>query len=274
MGIQLSILNLGKILIDKNLIISNSNVATEENPEKQNYRLSIPVQAFLLQCDDKNILFDTGCNTDAMGENGRWPIEYQNQVCHIRKKEETILEQLGRFNLKPEDINLVILSHMHNDHAGSLELFKNALVYVHKEEFYACLESYAVYDSMSSYIWKDTDTWIKEQWKWNFIEENDTDINITKEIRIINLGSGHTRGDLALMVSLEHYGNVILASDAIYCSENINPKLCLPGVVYDTIGWKQSVLHLQRLAQENHAQIWFGHDMQQFLQLQKRAVYI
>lgn len=273
MGISLSILSLGSIFLDKNLFVCNSNFASQRAPSLPNERIQIPVQAFLIRDGERNILFDTGSNINATGENGRWPLEFQNQVQYVCTPDETILAQLKRFGLTPDDIDCVVLSHMHNDHAGSLELFNNAQIYVHREELHACLEAYAIYDPMSSYIWKDIDTWLKKQWNWNFVEDGEPDFELIPGVRIINLGSGHTRGDLALAVSLEHYGNVILAGDAIYCEENITPRMRQPGVIYDTIGWKRSAARLVRLAHENNAQLWFGHDMEQFRSLVKTEVY-
>jgi len=37
-----------------------------------------------------------------------------------------------------------------------------------------------------------------------------------------------------------------------------------PGVIYDTVGWRKSLKYLKKVAGESHAQVWFGHDREQF----------
>ena len=58
----------------------------------------------LVQSDDKNIIVDPGCN---------------------RKK---LLEELSNNNLKPADINFVLLTHAHGDHSLLAGIFENAKV--------------------------------------------------------------------------------------------------------------------------------------------------
>jgi glyoxylase-like metal-dependent hydrolase (beta-lactamase superfamily II) len=41
---------------------------------------------------------------------------------------------LGRIGIRPEEVDTIILSHLHFDHAGNLDAFPNARVYVQKRE--------------------------------------------------------------------------------------------------------------------------------------------
>jgi hydroxyacylglutathione hydrolase len=62
--------------------------------------------------------------------------------CGMKKKEKKILVALARMQLSPADIQLIILTHTHYDHAGSLKALQQitkAKVLVHKAEA-ACLE--------------------------------------------------------------------------------------------------------------------------------------
>lgn len=62
--------------------------------------------------------------------------------CGMKKKEKKILVALARMQLSPTDIQLIILTHTHYDHAGSLKALQQitkAKVLVHKAEA-SCLE--------------------------------------------------------------------------------------------------------------------------------------
>ncbi len=74
---------------------------------------------------------------------------------------------------------------------------------------------------------------------------------------------------IGLEIETEELGTLILASDAIYTQESMEPKLQPPGILYDSVGWANSVEYIKRLAQEKNAEIWFGHDGNQFESFRK-----
>ncbi len=84
---------------------------------KQNiYRFSFSKfgsYVYLIKLRDKNIIIDTGS------------IENQQEF----------LENLKKLKLKPEEINIVILTHNHPDHVGGISLFSNAKFYASKYDF-------------------------------------------------------------------------------------------------------------------------------------------
>ncbi|MGH7917939.1 MAG: MBL fold metallo-hydrolase, partial [Candidatus Binataceae bacterium] len=42
---------------------------------------------------------------------------------------------LGKIGFRPEDVDTVVLTHMHADHAGNIDAFPNAKVFVQREEY-------------------------------------------------------------------------------------------------------------------------------------------
>ena len=80
---------------------------------------------------------------------------------------------------------------------------QNAEFIVHKDEFNACIGAYAQHRYMDSYIWKDTDVWIKKKLNWHFLECGEGDYELCPGLTILNLGPGHARGVLALKVDLK-----------------------------------------------------------------------
>ena len=45
---------------------------------------------------------------------------------------KTSLKQIGK--VFPEDVDILVLTHAHEDHIGNNEMFKNAKIYIHKDE--------------------------------------------------------------------------------------------------------------------------------------------
>lgn len=265
---KLYVFELGSLKLDKNLVVSMSHVAWESTPDCPNEMVEFPVPAYLIETEKGYVLYDTGCHPDCMGENGRWPLEFQDQVPYRGDETTTILYQVKQLGIRPADIRTVILSHMHNDHAGCVEFFPHAEFIVHRDEFQACISAYALHRYMDSYIWKDTDQWIRKKMNWRFLENGEGDYEICPGLTILNLGPGHARGVLALKVELEHSGTILITSDAVYCLENYE-KEQEPGVIYDTVGWRRSLKYIKKVADMSQAAVWFGHDRKQFDTLKK-----
>ncbi len=101
-----------------------------------------------------------------MGPNGRWSPFVQNHFAHFGTAECALPARLEQLGVRPEDIRYVVLSHMHNDHAGCVEFFKKSTLIVHEDEFSAALQHYARGERDSSYTWADTDHWIKLGLDW------------------------------------------------------------------------------------------------------------
>lgn len=66
---------------------------------------------------DCKILVDTG-----------FDYEIDESELNLKRNHDDLTRALERFDLKPEDIDLVFITHGHQDHYGNLELFSNAEV--------------------------------------------------------------------------------------------------------------------------------------------------
>ncbi len=53
----------------------------------------------------------------------------------VFKEDEWAPKAIEKVGLKPEDIDIIILSHLHHDHAGAVTAFPNATVIVQKVEY-------------------------------------------------------------------------------------------------------------------------------------------
>ncbi|WP_323707142.1 N-acyl homoserine lactonase family protein [Mammaliicoccus vitulinus] len=263
-GIKLYVLDNGRMKMDKNLMIAGSNQATLDNPNAPNEMFEFPIYTVFIDHPEAKILFDTACNPNSMGENGRWINQTQKAFPYTADESCYLPNRLEQINVNPSEVDYVVASHLHLDHAGCLEYFTNATVIVHDDELNGTMQTYARNQKAGAYIWADIDAWIKNDLTWKTIKPYEDNLEIVKGVKVLNFGSGHAWGMIGLEVETQELGTLILASDAIYTQESMGDILKPPGILYDSVGWAKSVEKIKRLAKEKNAQIWFGHDGDQF----------
>ncbi len=86
---------------------------------------TIPIYCWYIEGGDKNILIDTGEMS---------PIQSKEREEAIGGKIYTFEEGLAKWNLTPEDVDVVIHTHLHNDHCENDYKCVNAKIYVHEKE--------------------------------------------------------------------------------------------------------------------------------------------
>ena len=266
---KLYVMDNGRMKMDKNWMIAMHNPATIQNPNAQTEFVEFPVYTVLIDHPAGKILFDTACNPNSMGPEGRWGQATQ-QMFPIDMPEECYLHhRLEQLNVRPEDIKYVVASHLHLDHAGCLELFTNATIIVHEDELNGTLQTYARNVKEGAYIWGDIDAWIKNNLQWKTVKRTEDNLLLADGVRLLNFGSGHAWGMLGLHIEMPETGNIILASDAIYTAESFGPPIKPPGILYDSVGYASAVEKIRRIAHETNADVWFGHDSNQFKSFRK-----
>jgi len=88
-------------------------------------KYTIPIYCWYIEGGDKKILVDTGEMA---------PIISEDREQAIGGKIYTFEDGLAQWNLAPEDIDIVIHTHLHNDHCENDYKCANALFYVHRRE--------------------------------------------------------------------------------------------------------------------------------------------
>jgi glyoxylase-like metal-dependent hydrolase (beta-lactamase superfamily II) len=258
------VLNTGWLECDKNSMVAMSAAATLSNKDAKCEWIKIPVPAVLIDHPDGKILYDVGCNPKAM--DGYWPEGLKEVFPFYKRDEQDLTKQLALCNTKPEEIKTVILSHMHLDHAGNLDLFKHADVFVHKKDFeYGQTLVHLSPDpnKHGAYIKADLEVPVKQ---YHLVEE---DFEIADGIEVITL-PGHTPGILGIVVHLEKDGTFIFPQDCVYTRENYGPPAKLSGLVYDSLAFFKSIEKVRKLEKKYNAKVIFAHDME-FFQTIKHA---
>src|SRR5215208_6007317 len=81
-------------------------------PADENNRIPLACRALLIQEDQKTILLETGI--------GSFFNPTLRERYGVQESEHVLLNSLKKFGIEDTDIDFVILSHLHFDHAGGL----------------------------------------------------------------------------------------------------------------------------------------------------------
>lgn len=260
------ILDNGWETLDKSYFIAGANAGTASNKNPVNEWIDIPIQAYLIKSEYGNILFDTGCDVEWKKN---WPAFIPEQSPYYVTEEQYLLNRLQQLGLGPEDIQYVIISHLHVDHAGNLFHFTDSEVYVNENELLQTLKGYVTNRELDVHVPSDIKRFVDAELNWKTLGNDIEEYQLIPGVTILNWGSGHSFGMLGMKVELENTGNLLVVADAIYCRENIEPEIKVPGILYDSLGYKRTAKKIIEYARKTNSKIIFGHDMEQFQTLIK-----
>lgn len=224
-----------------------------------------PITCMLIENEDGLVLFDTGCHPKAMTE--RWDEGNRNRTPVSIGEKEGVLAALNMLGYSADDVKYVVLSHLHEDHAGCIEFFERSKIVVSDRELTGAMRLYALHGDMGGYIKNDIHAWLEKELDWEVVPDEEEELELLDGLRVINFGPGHTFGMMGLLVTLKESGNYLLVSDCVNTSLNYGPPIRFPGLAYDTIGYRKTVERIWRLAKQYRAKVLFGHDIEQYRQL-------
>lgn len=259
---KMYIISGGMIMCDLSNMVCMPVMGNARQHEVSSIWAQSPVSCMLIENDEGLILFDTGCHPEAMS--GRWNIENCLRTPVTIGPQEGVLAALHMLGYQPSDVRYIVLSHLHEDHAGCLEFFPEAEVFVSDRELTQTMRLYALGGDMGGYIRGDIREWLQQGVKWRLVDDALQEEELAEGVRILNFGPGHAFGMMGLLVSLRQSGNFILASDCVNTSRNYGPPIQFPGLAYDTIGYRKTVERLHRLEKQYSAKVLFGHDIDQY----------
>ena len=258
-GLKFWIMNNGCGYNDKAWHVALPHPGTKSNPNPPAEFWRVPFLMTLIYHPDAGyILYDVGAFPgDEAGARSPIHSEYfpmeATRDCFIDRR----LAELG---LTVDDISMIVLSHLHWDHAHGLKFFSNTRagknIYVSRKEFeYALVETHLRDDeatSDSAYFRSIMDI---PGLEYHLLEE---DCEFLTGMHLIMLG-GHTPGVMGMLLELES-GNYLFPSDAAYSTINYGPPAKLPGIIYDTLGFYDSIKKLYRIEKQYQAKLIFPHD--------------
>jgi len=149
-------------------------------------KYTIPIYCWYVEGGDRNILVDTGEMN---------PIQSADRETAIGGKIYTFEAGLARWGLKPEDIDIVIHTHLHNDHCENDCKCLNAEFYVHEKELERIHNPHPLdFRYLEDYI-ED----VEENGQIKLVSG---DQEIAPGIRVIHTPA-HTEGGLTVMIETE-----------------------------------------------------------------------
>jgi N-acyl homoserine lactone hydrolase len=212
--------------------------------ERSAERVAIPVTCWLIQAASTTVLFDCGLAPRAIPGLLRTDPEARFT------EDDLLVHRLDGLGLEPDDIDLVVLSHLHFDHAGGAALFPRSELVVQRDEYAFAHYPSSVYESF--YYRKNFDL---PDYRWRLL---DGDTELLPGVTALR-SDGHTAGHQSLLVELPETGPVILAADCCYWQESIDREVP-PGVVWDPTRALHSIKRLKTIARLVGGQIFPGHD--------------
>ena len=189
--IDVRILDRGRIHADKNFAVDGTTVATDSDPNPDFEYVPYAVWNLVIDTPERTILWDTGSHPDAATY---WPDPLYETFAHVDADEHDLADDLEAAGYAIDDIDAVVQSHLHLDHAGGLYHFEgtDTPIYVHEEEL-----KFAYYSAKSSagsiaYVPTDFD----RDLDWRVVHR---ERQLVEGVELLHL-PGHTPGILGALV--------------------------------------------------------------------------
>ncbi|MGH0051918.1 MAG: N-acyl homoserine lactonase family protein [Sphaerochaetaceae bacterium] len=108
------------------MIMDNNELSMFTYMQNYGVKVSVPVMVWLIKGNGRNILVDTGASRAEEACKYHYP-SHQTPDMYPEN-------QIQKNGVKPEDVDAIILTHLHWDHCYNLDKFPNAKIYVQKCE--------------------------------------------------------------------------------------------------------------------------------------------
>jgi len=218
-------------------------------PEVEGFYADNPVICYLIETNGDWILVDTGASDEVHSE------KYHYKMTPLEENHWNKL--LAPYGLAPEDIKVIVNTHLHWDHCYNNDLFPNAKIYVQKKEM-----QFAITPIPSHYIFYESfqigmnPPWLKAADRFVILDGEET---IADGVTLIPL-PGHCPGFQGVLVETEG-GRYLIAGDCVANMANWDNKvhgLPVPsGIHVDLEVYYETLKKMM----EMDAEILPGHDL-------------
>lgn len=165
-----------------------------------------PVWSALIRCPEGLILFDTGLHPVHV-ERPDATFGPASGLEVTMRAEDAIVARLAALGVRPDDVAIVVNSHLHFDHAGNNRAFPKAVFVVQAEQL-AYAKGRANFPAI---YWDDPSlTYLPTAGP----------AQIAKGVAVVPT-PGHAPGHQSLVVDLAETGRVVLCGDAAFTRENL-----------------------------------------------------
>ncbi len=223
--------------------------------------VTLPIISWLIEHRDGLVLFDTGLHADLQHDVTRLGRAASSFVPDFTAGEE-LAAQLEANGYRPSDIDHIVFSHLHFDHAGGTVEIPEARIIVQSTEWTAGHDQRLI--ELDIYNPDDFDHGHEV-----LAIDGEHDLFGDGAIRCIPT-PGHTVGHQSLRVELET-GPVVLTGDCIYFARMLE-TMSVPRFGHDTDRQLESMMVLRHMRDHEGCQLIFGHDLEQIAQLRAAPI--
>lgn len=218
-----------------------------------------------------NILIDTGLPAGVTHDVKAAVGATAARMYGLRATEEQPLPaRLKQLGLAADEIDVVVMTHLHVDHAGSLDALKDCVVVVAKDEWRSAhaskpaLRGYVTSQYAADHDFRLVD-FEAEAATGHASFERTFDLFGDGSVVLVST-PGHTYGHMSVLLRLRGR-QCLIAGDAIYTQRSLEGVL--PLILADEHKFKRSVGEIKAFqVQAPDALVIAGHDAEQFAQLE------
>jgi glyoxylase-like metal-dependent hydrolase (beta-lactamase superfamily II) len=252
--VKLHLLDLGFLEYDEGWPLAAAGVSTRSEPAPASPRREVAMIAALIEHPKVGpVLFDTGAPPNFAE---LWPPVVQELFAITRYEPEHHLDAaLEAAGFGIEDIRAIVLSHMHLDHAGGLELFRgrDVPIYVHGDELRNAFYAVATGEDLGAYV----PHYVDPSFNWQALHGDHVELFDGFHLHRL---PGHTPALMGVHVELPNAGHVVLTSDQFHLRDNYEGPQPLGWLLRDHAAWWRSYRFVKTLADRTGARLVFGHD--------------
>jgi glyoxylase-like metal-dependent hydrolase (beta-lactamase superfamily II) len=252
MDFDVHLIDRGRIEADANFVLDGSVVATASEPNPDLEYAEFLVWNLVIDHPEATILWDTGSHPEA--GDGYWPAPLYEAFAHVDAAEHDLANDLGDAGYSVEDIDAVVQSHLHLDHAGGLSHFEgtDTPVYVHERELEFAYRSAKTDTGSVAYFAPDFD----RELNWRVVEG---DRQLVEGVELLHL-PGHTPGLLGARLDRGD-DTLLVVGDEAYWQANYEGQSMAASLLWDNRAWRESLARVRDIERRADADVLLGHDL-------------
>jgi N-acyl homoserine lactone hydrolase len=211
-------------------------------------RVLAPVWSALIRTREGNIVFDTGLHpvhvANPHATFGKPPPDREAVAMRVvMQAEDAIVARLAALGLKPDDVAIVVNSHLHFDHAGNNGAFPHATFVVQAEHL-----AFAKGKPNFPGVYWDID-------ELRYLAVTGR-TRVASGVEVVPT-PGHAPGHQSLVVDLPQTGRVVLTGDAAFTRGNLERGEI---AAMDQPVAKESLALIRSLAGDDLTRVFTSHD--------------
>ena len=182
--------------------------------------------------------------------------------------ETTLESQLAELGYSFADITYVAMSHMHGDHAGNANAFRDSVWLAREAE-----RDYAFSGETQGVGWGTPEIYSELEHSETIVIEGDDDQDVFGDGQVVIVSApGHTPGHQVLFVDLAETGPIVLSGDLYHTAPSFELRR-VPTFNFDAAQTRASFEKLDALLAETSAELWIEHDHAHHESLRKSPDY-